>query len=306
MQVVGDKSAKAMTSSLTINGQAGGVQMRVAAARQMAVASASTATTEWSEDSTVALPSGFNHSGHALVAGRISGSQQEDLIVVDSANSQVHVLSTRGSQKQSNLLVANAAKAGPVSTSVPQMNLLTSMDATSTPVAVLPMRLSQHGLSGLVSLQSNVDGPVAMPAVIAPTNVFTVTNRLDITDPSQKNSPPDGSLRAAMENAQNASASNGGGTYSIVFNIPTSDPGYNSATGIYKIQPMSENVPNSLDNFALPPINATLTIDGYTQPGASPNTSATADNAKIVIQIDGATQRPRAVPGLYPSTTPAR
>jgi len=30
-----------------------------------------------------------------------------------------------------------------------------------------------------------------------------------------------------------------------------------------------------------------VTIDGYTQPGASPNTSATSDNAKILIRIDG-------------------
>ena len=37
----------------------------------------------------------------------------------------------------------------------------------------------------------------------------------------------------------------------------------------------------------LPPITDTVTIDGYTQPGASPNTLAVGDNAVLLIQITG-------------------
>ena len=290
LQVVGGNKAGATASGLT-----NGAQTRLAMLREMASLNMSSNAPEWSERSTVQLPRGSGEATHALVAARISGSLQEDLLVLDSANNQIHVLSTAGGEKQS-----KSVKAAATSTSVPQMSVLASLEATNTPAAVLPMRLNQHGLSGLVALQANVKSPVVMPHDVPPTAVFTVTNTLDITDPSQKNSPPDGSLRAAMENAEYASVENSGGTYSIVFDIPTSDPGYNPETGIFKIQPLSENVPNSDDDFALPPINATVTIDGYTQPGASPNTSATADNAKILIQIDGSKATTPGGAGLAP------
>lgn len=293
MQVVGGEKSGSSAAAGSALGNS--TQARIAALREMASQTADAA--EWTEHSTIALPGGFNGGAHGLVAARVSGSLQEDLLVVDSGNSQVHVLSTRGSRLQ---LTANAMKSGSIPVGAARMSVLASMSAASAPTAVLPMRLNQHGLSGLVALQSGVSSPVIMPHDVAPTGVFTVTNTLDITSASQKNSPPAGSLRAAMEAAQSASSTNGGGTYSIVFNIPTSDPGYNAATGVYKIQPLSENVPNSSDNFALPPINATLTIDGYTQPGASPNTSTTADNAKIVIQIDGAKATTTGGSGFVP------
>jgi hypothetical protein len=55
----------------------------------------------------------------------------------------------------------------------------------------------------------------------------------------------------------------------ITFDIPGSGP--------QVISPMS----------ALPPITSPLIIDGYTQPGSSPNTSAVGDNAVPSIVIDG-------------------
>jgi len=67
--------------------------------------------------------------------------------------------------------------------------------------------------------------------------------------------------------------------------------GLNAFTGAFLIQPLSESVPGALNNFALPPINGTMIIDGYTQPGASPNTLANGDNAKLLIQIDGSDHR---------------
>ncbi len=72
------------------------------------------------------------------------------------------------------------------------------------------------------------------------------------------------SLRQAIT-AANASA---GGDV-IRFNIV--------GTGVQQIFPTTP----------LPNITEALVIDGYTQPGASANTSATADNAVIRIQIDG-------------------
>ncbi len=84
---------------------------------------------------------------------------------------------------------------------------------------------------------------------------FTVLNTSD--------SGP-GSLRQAMLDANSAS-----GGIKIVFNIPGS--------GVHKIDPLSD----------LPAIITPMTIDGYTQPGSSPNTLAVGDNANITIELSG-------------------
>ncbi len=86
---------------------------------------------------------------------------------------------------------------------------------------------------------------------------FVVTNTND--------SGP-GSLRQAM---LYASQSNSPPPDTIDFDIP--------GTGPFLIAPLS----------ALPTINHPTIIDGYSQPGASPNTSSVGDNAVILIQIDG-------------------
>ncbi|MFO0951628.1 MAG: hypothetical protein U0835_10855 [Isosphaeraceae bacterium] len=86
-------------------------------------------------------------------------------------------------------------------------------------------------------------------------SVFTVTN----TDDSG-----DGSLRDAIERA-NARP----GPDSIAFDLPGS--------GLRSITPGS----------ALPTITDTLTIDGYTQDGASPNTQVNSDDAVILVALDG-------------------
>ena len=86
-------------------------------------------------------------------------------------------------------------------------------------------------------------------------NAFVVTNVLNSGA---------GSLRQAILDA-NATA----GTDSIIFNI--------AGGGVKTIAPTS----------VLPTITEGLVIDGYTQLGASPNTSATGDNAVILIEIDG-------------------
>ena len=87
---------------------------------------------------------------------------------------------------------------------------------------------------------------------------FTVTNTLD--DGST------GSLRWAI-NSVNADI--GLGVDTIAFNIP--DPGVHTiAVG-----------------SPLPPIRHPVAIDGYTQPGSSPNNLAVGDNAVLEIELDG-------------------
>src|SRR5262249_16574703 len=79
-----------------------------------------------------------------------------------------------------------------------------------------------------------------------------------------------GSLRQAILAANNSGDK-------IVFVIPTTDPGYNSTTGAYTIQPKTP----------LPAVGTPVTIDGYTEPGAAVNTAAAFDNASLKIVLDG-------------------
>src|SRR3954452_21516202 len=74
------------------------------------------------------------------------------------------------------------------------------------------------------------------------------------------------SLRAALQEANKIT-----GTNSVAFNIP--------GTGVHTIQLTSQlNISDS---------SGGVTIDGYTQPGAAPNTAARASNANIMIEIRG-------------------
>jgi len=256
------------------------IEQRLSAVRSMA--KSVDEGPEWVERSAIALPSGFAQSAPNLRAARVSGSLQDDLIVTDTGTGRVHILS----MPRANV----GTKKGASGTSQPGMRLLASLEADNAPAAVLPMRLNQFGLQGLVVLQDGVGAPVVMPQTIPAANIFTVTNTSDelIANGPTPTGPP-GSLRKAMVDAEGASVNaSGGGEYEIVFNIPTSDPGYDAATGTFLIQPLSEAAPGAFNEFALPPINETVIIDGYTQPGASPNTLATGDNAKILIRIDGA------------------
>ena len=91
---------------------------------------------------------------------------------------------------------------------------------------------------------------------VAQASTFVVTNT---------NSSGAGSLGQAILDANNNL-----GPDVINFNIPGS--------GVHTI---------SLTN-QLPPLTDPVTIDGYTQPGASPNTLAVGNDAKLLIELSGA------------------
>lgn len=96
-----------------------------------------------------------------------------------------------------------------------------------------------------------------MSAAVSSAATFTVTNT---------NDSGAGSLRQAILDA-NANP----GADTIVFNI--------AGQGVQTISPLTP----------LPPLtdDAGVTIDGYTQPGASPNTLAVGNDAVLLIEIDG-------------------
>jgi CSLREA domain-containing protein len=79
-------------------------------------------------------------------------------------------------------------------------------------------------------------------------------------------------LRAAIEQANATS-----GADTINFNIP-------GTLGVKTISPTSQ----------LPAITEQVTINGYTQPGASPNTLSTGNDAALKVELDGAGANPGA------------
>ena len=95
---------------------------------------------------------------------------------------------------------------------------------------------------------------------------------------SNTNDSGSGSLRQAITDSE-AQGSTLAVPNHIVFAIPETDPGKDPVTGAFVIQPLSP----------LPPLFSTTVIDGYKQPGSSPNTNAIdqPDNADIRIDING-------------------
>jgi uncharacterized repeat protein (TIGR03803 family) len=87
-----------------------------------------------------------------------------------------------------------------------------------------------------------------------------------------------GSLRQAILDANADVSSN---PVVICFNI--------SGVGVQSIAPLTP----------LPAITRSVTIDGYTQPGTSPNTLAVADNAVLLIELNGANLSGGSANGLF-------
>lgn len=103
---------------------------------------------------------------------------------------------------------------------------------------------------------------------------FTVTNT--------SNSGP-GSLYQAITDANNTAEAN-----RILFNIP--------GDGVHRIDVSSNPLPSLLRDTV---------IDGYSQPGAKPNTLSAGDDAVILIQIDGSNSKvPLTGIGLSGITSP--
>ena len=207
-------------------------------------------------------PRSLDQPAPQLVSTHVSISPHDDLIVVDAAENQLQIISDAAAIAENNTISANTRNGRA------RMSITATLDlATGAPAAVLPMRLNPDPLSDLVVLQSGKSEPTTVETVAA---IFTVTNTSD--------SGP-GSLRQAMIDAQAAS-----GASSITFNIPNSDPNRDPATGVFTIKPIAD--PSGFT--ALPGVFKPVTIDGYTQPGASPNTLAGGDNAVLLIEINGA------------------
>jgi uncharacterized repeat protein (TIGR01451 family) len=83
-----------------------------------------------------------------------------------------------------------------------------------------------------------------------------------------------GSLRQAIFDS-NAAPAPAGSTNLIEFQIPTSDPGYDATTQTWAIAP----------DTTLPTVTAPVFINGYTQPGAAPNTNPPGQGKNTVLKV---------------------
>jgi CSLREA domain-containing protein len=164
-----------------------------------------------------------------LIRTKVSSLPTDDLVVVDSAHRQLHILSDLEPNQSE---IRN-----------PKSEILS---ADGAPVAVLPMRLNTDALSDLVILREGSSAPTVMMTAAAMT--FTVND----TGNGRDATPGDGvcatttavcTLRAAIQEA-NANV----GADTINFSI---------GSGTKTISPTS----------ALPTITDPVTIDGTTQPG---------------------------------------
>ena len=127
------------------------------------------------------------------------------------------------------------------------------------PAAVLPMRLTRDATNSLVVLKR---GQTSLE-VLSPRNDSAPEAAFQV---SNINDSGTGSLRQAILNSNAAPP----GPNTITFNI--------TGAGVHTIVPLTQ----------LPTITVPVTIDGYSQPGSMPNTSANADNAVLQIEINGA------------------
>ena len=178
-----------------------------------------------------------------LIRAKVSSLPADDLIVIDPANRQLHILADNSIRNpQFPIPNPQSPAPGPV-----------TLDAESEPVAVLPMRLNKDALSDLVILESGSPSPVVVQT--GPASLFVVNTTLDYEDCNPGNGICDPgtwnedhtvctpvadicTLRAAIQEA-NAKA----GADEIQFS--------------FVAQPIQ---PNS----ALPDIEDALTIDGTT------------------------------------------
>ncbi len=127
--------------------------------------------------------------------------------------------------------------------------------------------------SGMLVAALAVASLSATPPAYAASSTFTVNSTLDFSDQligdhicdEDPGAAQVCTLRAAIQEANFTSEAD-----VINFNIPTGG-------GVATIKLNSE----------LPLIGSPVTIDGYTQPGASPNTLAKGTNAVLKIELDG-------------------
>ena len=117
------------------------------------------------------IASGVTSGDNCMVLrAKISGLPADDLVVLDAAGRQVHIVAPDGQRMTPEGLVAQAVAPG----------TLTTLGVDSAPVAVLPVRLNGDGLDDLLLMTAASPTLVLFPTDFAHT--FVVNNPGDMSD----------------------------------------------------------------------------------------------------------------------------
>jgi len=171
-----------------------------------------------------------SNNAHKMITARVSDSGKDDLVVVDSIGSQIHIVAQIREETQQSTTE------------------LTSLDSETAPLAVLPMRLNSDALTDLVVLRENSTAPSVL--ITEPAHTFVVTT----TDDSSGGAC-DGSAPCALRRAMFLANVTGGADL-ITFNI--------GGGGLQTIHPLSE-LPDltgavTIDGTSQPRFNGTKTV----------------------------------------------
>src|SRR5206468_1331550 len=132
------------------------------------------------------------YAGPALVRARVSVSGFDDLLVIDRASHQVHIVSPQYDPVAIPIR-RDSDTQGP--TEVDALSSVTTLDVEAEPIAILPMRLNADALSDLVVLKSSSASPLAVTLTVA-ARTFTVNSSGDAVDVN----PGDGICETAPGN----------------------------------------------------------------------------------------------------------
>jgi hypothetical protein len=222
----------------------------------------------------------------SVAVGDFNGDGKQDLAVSNFGSNNVSVLIGNGAGSfaaATNFAVAN----GPRSVVSGDLNgdgkqdLVTANDANNVSVllgngagsfaAAINFGVGTTPLSVTLGDFNNDTRPDLATANFADNKVSVLLNSCGLPTSAtatvtNTNDSGAGSLRQAILDANATS----GVRETILFNI--------AGAGVHTISPTS----------ALPDITDPVVVDGYTQPGAIPNTLATGDNASIQIELNGA------------------
>lgn len=192
-------------------------------------------------------PTPARSGARRLLAARVLSLPAEDLLVLDAESQNLLILSLGIEEHE-----------GTAHSATPQEPLIASLEIAGRPIAALPLRLNADALADLVILREGARAPDVILTMASQT--FTVNSTNDNDDGTCD------STHCSLREAINAANSNPG-LDTIAFNI--------SGAGLHTITPVS----------ALPMITDPVTIDGYTQSGASPNTNPVTQGLNTALKI---------------------
>jgi FG-GAP-like repeat len=233
---------------------ADGRMMQIAHSQSSAADEQTTAVEDWQSR---ALEIAASPQATTMVSASISTLPGDDLLLL--AGNQVTCINTS------------------TSASMPQPVAASALTLAAEPIAALPLRLNADAASDLVILVKGQASPqVALTAPVARMTVnsaFDTDARDNVLTLREAIRLANGSLaKAQLTDAEKAQVEGEPGSNqpdAIEFAIPGQGP--------FSIQLQS-----SLDRLF-----DTVTIDGYSQPGAARNTARDGDNAVLMIEIDG-------------------